>query len=608
MEVPCAGRPLRIDVDPEFDVMRRLDPLEVPPALSTVFGSSDALFVLPAAAPDDERAAWSELATAWAKPAEPNLVMDTDLDAAPETTAWVLGWDNLWAEEVVDRVAVQGVELQDHDIRLVGQEVGRADHSLVLVARSVEDPAAAVGFIAADPVTAIPGLGRKLPHYTRYSYLAFKGDEPENVAKGMWQPLNSPLVRNLSDGEMPPLVLPARAPLAELPAVFDAAAMQNEVAWLADPRLSGRGLGSDGLAEATAWVESRFLELGLQPAGDDGYRQSWTWTGGDPEREMTLTNLIGRIPGTDSALAGQPVVILAHLDHLGLGWPDARAGNEGEIHPGADDNASGVAVLLELAAAMAAEPPRPRPLVFAVVTGEEAGRIGSRQLMAAMTGDGSPFACVNLDSVGRLADGKLFVLNADSAREWRFIFMGVGYTTGAPIEVVAEPLDSSDQMSCIEVGVPAVQLFTGPHTDYHRPSDTADAIDGPGMAVVAEAAHEAVGYLAERTEPMTVTISGMAGPQPAHGGESTRRASLGTMPDFSFQGPGVMVQQVMPGSAAEVAGIVAGDVVVALDGQSVEDLRGYSGLLKAHAPGDEITVTVVREGAEKTVNATLGER
>ncbi len=608
VEVPCSSRPLRIDVDPAFDVMRRLDPLEVPPALSTVFGSSEPLFVLPASASEEERTAWRELAVAWAKPGDPKIVMDDDLEAAPESTAWILGWDNVWASTLVERVAVQGVELGEHQLRLADQELGRADHSLVLVTRSNVDPGAAMGLIAADPVTAIPGLERKLPHYTRYSYLAFKGDEPENVAKGMWQPLGSPLVRNLGDGEIVPLVLPARAPLAELPAVFDAATMQHTVNWLADPRLEGRGLGTNGLADATAWVESRFNAVGLQPAGDDGFRQSWSWTGGEPVQEMTLTNLIGRLPGTDPRFAGQPVVILAHLDHLGLGWPDARAGNSGMVHPGADDNASGVAVLLELAAAMAKEPPRPRPVLFAVVTGEEAGRIGSRHVMAALADSGSPFACVNLDSVGRLADGKLFVLNADSAREWRFIFMGVGYTTGAPVEVVTEPLDSSDQMSCIEVGVPAVQLFTGPHADYHRPTDTADAIDGPGMAVVAEAAHEAVGYLAERTEAMTVTISGLGGPPPEKHEGSPRRASLGTMPDFSFQGPGVKVQQVMPGSAAEAAGILAGDVVTAVDGTPVDDLRGYSGLLKAHAPGDEIAVTIIREGVEKTVTAALGER
>ena len=134
-------------------------------------------------------------------------------------------------------------------------------------------------------------------------------------------------------------------------------------------------------------------------------------------------------------------------------------------------------------------------------------------------------------------------------------------------------------MSCIELGIPAVQLFTGPTPDYHRPSDTADTIDPDGMAVVTEAAHEAVVYLAERLEPLTVTIKGEATPAghprgaPAVG---ARRASLGTMPDFGFEGPGVRVQQVMPDSAAEKAGLLAGDVLIGFDGEPVTDLRSYS--------------------------------
>jgi hypothetical protein len=280
------------------------------------------------------------------------------------------------------------------------------------------------------------------------------------------------------------------------------------------------------------------------------------------------------------------------------------------IHPGADDNASGVAVLLELARTMAAEPPRPRPVVFAVVTGEEAGLVGSRHLLKSMSPGVRPFACVNLDTVGRLADGKLYVLNADTAREWRFIFMGVGYTTGAPVAVVSEPLDASDQVACIENGVPAVQLFTGPTPDYHRPSDTADTIDADGMVTVTAAAHEAVGYLAERTDPLTVTM-GEPGPPiapKAKAGQGERRASLGTMPDFSFEGDGVRVQQVMPDSAAEKAGIVAGDVIVALDGETVADLRSFSSQLKNHAPGDSVEVTVSRGGEEITLSAVLGAR
>jgi len=609
IEVLSSSRPLRLDIDPAFDVMRRLNPLEVPPALTTLFGADDPIFVLPAGATEAEQTAWRELAAAWAKPDEPRLALDREIETLPDGSVWVLGWNNTFATEISDRVTEQGAAVNQDSVTFPTDEMPRTDHSLVLVARADSNPADALGWVAAEPVEAIPGLARKLPHYTRYSYLGFKGPEPENMAKGMWQPLSSPLVRKLAEGELAELRLPARQPLAELPAVFDAGRLANTVAHLSGPSMDGRGLGSSGLEAATVWVEEQLADARVGHGGAMGYRQSWTWRGGQPESLMALTNLVGAIPGTNPDLA--PVLVMAHLDHLGHGWPDVRTGNEELIHPGADDNASGVAVLLELARTMAAEPARPRTVLFAVVTGEEAGRIGSKHLLAEMPSDQRPYACVNLDTVGRLADGELFVLNADSAREWRFIFMGVGYTTGAPVKVVTQPLDSSDQMSCIELGIPAVQIFTGPTADYHRPSDTAESIDADGMAVVTEATHETVAYLAERMEPLTVTIKGQTEPQGHPGATTTqgaRRASLGTMPDFGFEGPGVRVQQVIPDSAAEAAGLLAGDVLVAFDGEPVTDLRGYSTLLKTKSPGDEVGVTVLRDGEEITVTATLGER
>ena len=323
---------------------------------------------------------------------------------------------------------------------------------------------------------------------------------------------------------------------------------------------------------------------------------------------MSLTNLVARISGADSELA--PVLVTAHLDHLGHGWPDVRDGNEGRVHPGADDNASGVAVLLEVARALASEPARARDILVAVTTAEEAGLLGSRHLLASLGEDERPFACLNLDTVGRLTDsGTLYVLNTDSAREWRFAFMGVGYTTGAPVEIVAEPLDASDQVACLELGVPAVQLFTGPTPDYHRPSDTADRVDAEGMTVVAEATREIVAWLAERSDPLTVTLGGGS----PHGGGvaapgAQRRAALGTVPDFGFSGPGVRIEDLVPDSAAAVAGIRVGDVLIAFDGEPIDGLRAYSGALKTHAPGDTVVVKVLRDGEELELTATLTAR
>ncbi len=611
IRVPCPARPLRIDVDPAFDVMRKLDPLEVPPAISTVMGGAETLFVLPSEAPAAELEAWRDLATAWAAPDPVEIVNDVDLDVLPEQPTWVLGWSNGFASEIVRRLEDHGVVYEEGVLTLDGIDVEQDQRSVVLVARGDADSAVAVGWVAARPVAAIPGLARKLPHYQKYSYLVFRGDEPENTDKGMWNPVGSPLVRNLGEDELIPLVLPERAPLAELPPIFDAAAFERTVTVLADPSLEGRGLGSRGLDDATRWVEEQMAAIGLTPRGTNGFRQTWSWLGGDPERELELTNIVAMIPGADPALADAPVLIMAHLDHLGLGWPDVREGNEGKIHPGADDNASGVAVLLELARSLRSEPPRDRPIIFAVVTGEEAGLIGSRHLLGTFGEGDQPVGCFNLDTVGRLSSGKLYVLNASSAREWRFIFMGVGYTTGAPVEVVSEPLDASDQVACLDRGIPAIQLFTGPSVHYHRPSDTADTLDYEGMATVAEAAREAVVYLADRVEPLTVSIEQPPGsaPSPHGAGErGTRRVSLGTMPDFAFKGPGVRVQAVTPDSGADKAGIKPGDVLLTLDDKKIEGLRSLSGILKTHQPGDEVRVTIMRSGEEMMMTATLGAR
>jgi peptidase M28-like protein/PDZ domain-containing protein/peptidase M1-like protein len=618
--IACPSRPLRLDVDPAFDLMRRLDPLEVPPALSTLFGEEDPVFVLPSGAAPAELDAWRALAAAWKHEGAPRIMMDAHLQKLPDGAVWVLGWDNLLRDRVARSLSDQGVALTPDGAMVGSETIARTGRSIVLVSRRATDARAAAGWIGADPVAAIPGLARKLPHYTKYSYLVFRGDEPENTGKGMWQPTSSPLVRNLGDGPLPPLRIAERRPLADLPAAFDADALKRSVEALASEEMRGRGIGTDGLERAAAWVETRFRELGLEPAGETGFRYPWTWKGEDPSTEIRLTNLAARIPGADPNLADHPVLVTAHLDHLGegaaagAGAPSARAraGNEGKIHPGADDNASGVAVLLDLARVLAGDSRSARPIVFAAVTGEESGLLGSRRLLGALAPEKLPFACLNLDTVGRLKDGKLYVLNADSAREWRFIFMGVEATTGTPISIVPEPLDSSDQVACLERGVPAVQLFTGPNADYHRPSDTAEKIDPEGMAKVAEAAYEAIIYLAGRAEPLASKLPAPGGSSapPASVPPSTapRRAALGTVPDFSFAGPGVRVQEVLPGSPAAAAGIVSGDVIVSFGGAEVTDLKTYSDLLKGRIPGDVVEVGVRRGGETISLRVTLGER
>jgi S1-C subfamily serine protease len=177
-------------------------------------------------------------------------------------------------------------------------------------------------------------------------------------------------------------------------------------------------------------------------------------------------------------------------------------------------------------------------------------------------------------------------------------------------------MQASDQMSFVRKGVPAVQIFTGAHGDYHRPGDTADKIDGPGLVKVATFVREGVIYLAERAEPLTNTIApagAAASPsrpsaaptgQPATG----RRVSFGTVPDFAFEGPGVRVGGLVDGSPAQKADIREGDVITALDGRRVANLQAFSSMLGSFTPGQTVQATVVRAGKALTVTVTLAER
>ena len=332
--------------------------------------------------------------------------------------------------------------------------------------------------------------------------------------------------------------------------------------------------------------------------------------------------MIGILPGANDAFKDQSAVLGAHVDHLGTGWPDVHAGDEGKVHPGADDNASGVAVMLELARVLAAGGRPPRTVLFIAFTGEEAGRLGSKHYAAHPI---RPLAqtegMINLDTVGRLGTQKITALGTGTATEWPHIFRGASFVTGIESRSVPESIESSDQVSFTERNVPAVQIFTAAHADYHRPSDTADKIDVAGLSKVATFVKEGIVYLAERPEPLhqhhqaclAEASGGGASPPPRVGsvdgfGEPGARVSFGTVPDFAYPGPGVRVSGVVPESPAAKAGVREGDVIVNVNGAVVANLQEYSNLLRTLAPGQRVAV-VIRRGAEDIkLDVTLAER
>ena len=296
-------------------------------------------------------------------------------------------------------------------------------------------------------------------------------------------------------------------------------------------------------------------------------------------------------------------MIGAHYDHFGRGGYADHAQYQGKVHPGADDNASGIAVMLELARNLAARP-LPRTIVFVAFTGEESGRLGSRHYVQQATRYPANriIAMVNLDTVGRLGENPLTVFGADTADEWVHILRGAGYVTGVAVRPVAEDIGSSDQTSFIETGVPAVQLFGTAHEDFHRPGDTPDKIDLSGLVKTARVLQEIAGYLAERPEPLNSALDGARSPARATSAATSRQVSLGTVPDYAWSGAGVLIDDIRAGTPAEQAGLRKGDIIVAVNDITVMHLRDYAQVLKTLQPGDEIRIRFRRDGREQNVS------
>lgn len=611
-------RPLRVDVDPQFDLFRRLHRDEIPPALSQLFGASRAWIVLPSKAPEAIRQGYEQLATQWQTPAI-EVHWDRDLDALPSDRAiWLFGWENRWRSHMAQAVAPYQTTLAAGQVELAATVLTRNAHTAVLTARHPNAPDQTLGWLATDNPAAIPGISRKLPHYGKYSYLGFSGDEPTNMAKGQWPILQSPMTAHLSQGagqlaQVARAKLPSPPPLATLPPVFSAERMRHIVDFLASDDRSGRGFGTPGLEQAAAFIENQFRQAGLHPGGDStgSYTQTWTAWGGDPERQVTLQNVVGVIPGSKPEWHDQSVVVGAHYDHLGLGWPDVYQGNAGRIHPGADDNASGVAVLIELARRFTASGWQPqRTVIFVAFSGEEAGRLGSKHYVTAAKRwpAQKSIGVINFDTVGRLGNKPLQVLGTGSAYEWPHIFRGAGWVTGIPIQPITEDWGASDQRSFIEAGVPGVQLFSGAHPDIHRPTDTAGHIDTTGLVRVATVAREAIVYLAGRAEPLTSQLSTASVSSSSASAPAARRVRLGTIPDFAHAGPGYRIGDITPDSPAAAAGLQPGDIITQVNTTPIDNARTFSRVLRTLQPGDTIDIAFTRRAQARTVRVSLNAR
>lgn len=335
----------------------------------------------------------------------------------------------------------------------------------------------------------------------------------------------------------------------------------------------------------------------------------------DLERETrTVHNVIGYLPGRTS----EYVIIGAHYDHLGLGDEHSLAPSQmGVIHPGADDNASGTAGVIELARYLSKQPRQRRGFLFITFSGEELGLLGSAWYV------GHPVlplkdavAMINLDMIGRIRDGKVYINGLGTGDSLHKTLQDLAVPAGLKLDL-GDKLGyaGSDHLSFSLRQVPVVFFFSGLHGDYHKPSDTWDKIDSADaaklldyVATVATALADAPGrpHFVRLTEAET---SGSGDSSSASGGSSGGYGpNFGSVPDFDEPPKGVRFADVRDGTPAAKAGLKAGDILIEFDGKEIGNLYDFTYALRAHKPGDTVVVKVLRGGQPIEAKVLLTER
>ena len=322
-------------------------------------------------------------------------------------------------------------------------------------------------------------------------------------------------------------------------------------------------------------------------------------------------NVVGVLEGS-GASGSETLIVGAHYDHVGRGGPSSGSlkPDAKEIHNGADDNASGTSMLMEMARRLAKRGDKlPRRVVFIAFSGEERGLLGSQYYVEhPLYPQADTVMMVNFDMVGRLNDkGDLTFYGTGTSPGIDALVDALGKSEGFTVKKVADGRGPSDQQSFYDKNIPVLFAFTGTHSDYHRPTDDVERINFAGMARIADLAELILLDLARRPQrPSFVKVAG--GRDSGDSGRVSVSAYLGSIPDYAEDVKGVKLNGVRAGSPAEKGGLKGGDVIVKFGGKAVGTIYDYTDSLSRQKPGDTVEVVVVRDGKETTLSVTLGKK
>ncbi len=310
----------------------------------------------------------------------------------------------------------------------------------------------------------------------------------------------------------------------------------------------------------------------------------------------TAHNVAGYLPGETD----EYVVIGAHYDHLGLGDSHSLAPSQlGQIHHGADDNASGTSGVIELAKWFGHQPKHKRGILFLTFAGEELGLLGSSYYVAnPLKPLDKAVTMVNMDMIGRIRDNRVFLGGSGTGSTFKAMLDGTKDNYGLKLDLTEQGgYGSSDHTSFTTKRIPTLFFFSGLHGDYHKPSDTADKIDAVGATHVLDLIADLTSTLvAEQGRPDFVRVVDTK-PQAeasASGGGGGYGPAFGSIPDFNEPPKGVRFADVRDGTPAQKAGLKAGDILIEFDGKEVKNLTDFTYLLRTKKPGDTVLVKVLR--------------
>ena len=387
----------------------------------------------------------------------------------------------------------------------------------------------------------------------------------------------------------------------------DQGEMRRTVEYLASQELGGRYPDTAGDTLASEFIVGRLRSLKLKRIvkgkKKTGYYQDFTY-GKDVQR--TTHNIIAVLPGKDRRLKDEYIVVGSHYDHLGMGGQGSgsRRPDTLGVHPGADDNASGDAVVLQLARYFKKARPA-RSIIFAFFGAEEQGIVGSKRFVEWMrqedpcrihlpAGLEGIVAMVNLDMVGRMRDNALSVSGTGTSTDFKALAEMAAERTQLTITCTPDGYGPSDQASFVAADIPVLYLTTGGHMEYHTPDDVPSTLSYDGMQRTLDYARELVTELAGRPgKPDFIPVPGSNTMSHAR-----FKVTLGLMPDVTGAStvPGLRADIVVAGKPAHAAGMRSGDIIQEIDGKPVKDINEYMERLSELKAGTTIPVKVLRGG------------